>query len=102
MREKKKHFLQWLDHFQGPGTAALYIYLLARIPDASLSDGFLFGTDEVAPANQEQYLRVYYQYEPLWKLLDKEAKEKVRKENYVRLFDDSRQEVRAWERAHVN
>ena len=34
-------------------------------------DRFLFGTDEVAPPNQEKYLRVYNQYEPLWKLLDK-------------------------------
>jgi predicted TIM-barrel fold metal-dependent hydrolase len=32
-------------------------------------DRFLFGTDEVAPSTQEQYLRVYYQYDPLWQLL---------------------------------
>ena len=31
-------------------------------------DRFLFGTDEVAPSSQEQYLRVYYQYQPLWDL----------------------------------
>jgi hypothetical protein len=45
-------------------------------------DRFLFGTDEVAPANQEEYLRVYYQYEPLWKALSPEASAKVRKLNY--------------------
>jgi predicted TIM-barrel fold metal-dependent hydrolase len=65
-------------------------------------DRFLFGTDEVAPPNQEQYLRVYYQYEPLWKLLDADASEKVRKGNYQRLFDGARQKVRAWEMAHTN
>ena len=63
---------------------------------------FLFGTDEVAPPNQEQYLRVYNQYEPLWKSLDTDASEKVRRGNYERLFDAARQKVRTWERAHVN
>ena len=63
---------------------------------------FLFGTDEVAPPNQEKYLKVYHQYAPLWSLLDKKTSEKVRKGNYVRIFDEARHKVRAWERAHVN
>src|ERR1700739_1476715 len=54
--------------------------LLNRYPDR-----FLFGTDEVAPLSQEQYLRAYYQYEPLWNLLDA-AHEKVCKGNYERIF----------------
>ena len=61
------------------------------------SDRFLFGTDEVAPSNQEKYLRVYNQYAPLWKALSPEASVKVRKANYERLFDESRKKVRAWE-----
>jgi Amidohydrolase len=64
-------------------------------------DRFLFGTDEVAPPNQEKYLSVYYQYEPLWKLLTKEASEKVRKGNYERIFDEARQRVRKWEETHA-
>src|SRR5215204_5076751 len=64
-------------------------------------DRFIFGTDEVAPKDQETYLRVYNQYAPLWKLLDREASEQVRKGNYERLFDAARLKVRAWERAHV-
>src|SRR5919107_434011 len=48
-------------------------------------DRFLFGTDEVAPPDQETYLRVYNQYAPLWKLLDREASERVR----------------AWEQSHL-
>jgi hypothetical protein len=64
-------------------------------------DRFLFGTDEVAPPDQEAYLRVYNQYAPLWKLLDKETSEKVRKGNYARVFDEARRRVRAWEQAHV-
>jgi len=64
-------------------------------------DRFLFGTDEVAPPNQEKYLKVYYQYEPLWKLLNPEASEKVRKGNYERIFDESRRKVRDWEKTHL-
>jgi predicted TIM-barrel fold metal-dependent hydrolase len=66
--------------------------LINRYPDR-----FLFGTDEVAPSNQDQYLRVYYQYQPLWKLLDDKTREKVLKGNYERLFDGARHKVRAWE-----
>ena len=70
--------------------------LINRFPDR-----FLFGTDEVAPPNQEKYLRVYNQYAPLWKLLSPDASEKVRKGNYERLFDGARHKVRAWEAANV-
>jgi len=62
---------------------------------------FLFGTDEVAPPNQEKYLKVYNQYEPFWKLLTAEASEKVRKGNYERIFDEARRRVRSWEAANV-
>ena len=42
-------------------------------------DRFLFGTDEVAPANQEKYLRIYNQYEPLWKLLTRGQRESAQR-----------------------
>ena len=64
-------------------------------------DRFLFGTDEVAPPNQQKYLTVYNQYEPFWKLLTPEASDKVRKRNYERIFDEARRKVRSWEAAHV-
>jgi hypothetical protein len=64
-------------------------------------DRFLFGTDEVAPPNQEKYLRVYYQYEPLWNALSPQASEAVRKGNYERLCDQARRRVRAWEAANT-
>lgn len=66
--------------------------LINRYPDR-----FLFGTDEVAPKNQQQYLKVYYQYEPLWKALNPVAREKVRMGNYEQLFNEARRKVRAWE-----
>jgi predicted TIM-barrel fold metal-dependent hydrolase len=64
-------------------------------------DRFLMGTDEVAPTTQDKYLKVYYMYEPLLKQLTPEAKKKLLKDNYSRLFDNARQEVRRWEAAHV-
>ncbi len=70
--------------------------LLNRYPDR-----FLFGTDEVAPTSQEQYLRIYSIYDPLWKQLNRETADKVRKGNYERLFDEARRKVRAWERANL-
>ena len=80
-----------------PESARIAADLINRYPDR-----FLFGTDEVAPLNQETYLRVYYQYGPLWKLLDNDASEKVRKGNYEHIFDAARTKVRAWERAHAS
>ncbi len=79
-----------------PESVRITAHLINRYPDR-----FLFGTDEVAPSNQEQYLRVYNMYAPLWAALTKEASEKVRKTNYERIFDNARQKVRAWERAHL-
>ena len=79
-----------------PETLRVSADMINRYPDR-----FLFGTDEVAPASQEKYLRVYYQYEPLWKALSTEASTKVRKENYERLFDEGRRRVRAWEAANA-
>lgn len=65
-------------------------------------DRFLFGTDEVAPQNQQTYLRIYDLYAPLFALLSQDASEKVRLRNYERLFDEARRKVRAWEIYNVN
>ena len=64
------------------------------------ADRFLFGTDEVAPKSQEKYLQVYVQYDPLWNALTPEARNRIRKGNYERLFDEARLKVRAWESTH--
>jgi predicted TIM-barrel fold metal-dependent hydrolase len=70
--------------------------LLNRYPDR-----FLFGTDEVAPRDRDQYLRVYRQYEPLWSLLTSAARDQITKRNFERLFDAARARVRAWESRNV-
>lgn len=60
-------------------------------------DRFLFGTDEVAPTSEPNYLRVFKEYAPLWELLTPSTSEKVRKTNYEHIFDEARHRVRAWE-----
>jgi hypothetical protein len=70
--------------------------LIDRYPDR-----FLFGTDEVAPADQQQYLRVYERYAPLFTALRRETSEQLRKGNYERIFNEARRRVREWERTHV-
>jgi predicted TIM-barrel fold metal-dependent hydrolase len=65
-------------------------------------DRFLFGSDVVAPKTAEQYFAVYQMYRPLWAALTPEASEKVRKANYVRLFDAARTRVRSWEAANLS
>jgi hypothetical protein len=62
---------------------------------------FLFGTDEVAPATQEAYLKVYEMYGPLFKQLTPEAKNKLLKGNYERIFDAARIKVRLWEKSNA-
>jgi predicted TIM-barrel fold metal-dependent hydrolase len=79
-----------------PETLKATAALINRHPDR-----FLFGTDEVAPTNQKDYLKVYDMYAPLFAQLTADASEKVRKQNYVRLFDEARRRVRAWERDNV-
>jgi hypothetical protein len=65
-------------------------------------DRFLFGTDSVASKTPEAYFAVYEMYKPLWAKLTPEAREKVLKGNYTRLFDAARVKVRAWEKANVH
>jgi len=65
-------------------------------------DRFLMGTDEVAPSDQASYLKILGMYKPLFDKLTPEAKQKLLKGNYERLFDAARIKVRAWEKAHAN
>jgi predicted TIM-barrel fold metal-dependent hydrolase len=79
-----------------PDSLANTAALINRFPDR-----FLFGTDEVAPATQAKYLKVYDLYAPLFAKLTPEASEKLRKGNYERLFDEARRRVREWEKVNV-
>jgi hypothetical protein len=79
-----------------PETIAATADLINRYPDR-----FLFGTDEVAPVNQDDYLKVYRIYEPLFARLTPKASEQLRKGNYERIFDEAKRRVRAWEKANL-
>jgi predicted TIM-barrel fold metal-dependent hydrolase len=79
-----------------PAVVQIAADLINRYPDR-----FLFGTDEVAPPDSAKYLSVYEQYAPLWAALSEGAREKLRKGNYERLFDEARRRTRAWEKANV-
>jgi predicted TIM-barrel fold metal-dependent hydrolase len=79
-----------------PESLQLTADLMNRHPDR-----FLFGTDEVAPTDQEKYLKVYDMYSSLFDKLTPETSEKLRKGNYERLFDEARRRVRAWEKANL-
>ena len=80
-----------------PESLATSVGMLERHPTR-----VLFGTDEVAPQDQASYLKIYEQYGPLWKALSPKTSEQVRIGNYARLFDQARQQVRAWETIHVH
>lgn len=64
-------------------------------------DRFLFGTDNVAPAEQAAQLRVYDLWAPVWARLTPATSRKVRFDNYERLFDTARAQVRSWESRNV-
>jgi predicted TIM-barrel fold metal-dependent hydrolase len=80
-----------------PKTIQATAALMDKYPDR-----FLFGTDVVSPPDQKFYMGVYEMYQPLWKALKPETSEKIRKLNYIRLFDDARKKVRAWEKANIS
>jgi hypothetical protein len=77
-------------------TVSVTANLINKYPDR-----FVFGTDVVAPRSQAQYFAVYDMYAPLWAKLTPDARQKVLKGNYTRLFDAARQRVRTWEKANV-
>ncbi len=78
-----------------PETIAATADLINKYPDR-----WLFGTDEVGPTDQQKYLKTYDIYAPLLARLTPDARQKLLKTNYERLFDEARRRVRAWEQAH--
>jgi hypothetical protein len=79
-----------------PETITVAADLINRYPDR-----FLFGTDEVAPPDQESYLTNYALFAPLLEQLDETTREQFLKGNYQRLFDAARLKVRAWEKENL-
>jgi hypothetical protein len=78
-----------------PASIGRVVAILEKYPDR-----FLFGTDTVAPKDQDSYYAVFDLWAPIWRQLSHGASVKVRTGNYERLFDEGRRRVRAWEQAH--
>jgi hypothetical protein len=76
-----------------PETRRATAGLIERHPDR-----FLFGTDNVAPADQAAQLRVFHLWDGIFSQLSPQASLAVRRGNYERLFDAARLRVRAWEK----
>jgi hypothetical protein len=77
-------------------TLDTWVTLLNQYPDR-----FLFGSDAVAPKSQADYLKAYDAYQKLWERLEVSTANKVKVENFERIFDSAREKVRAWEAAHA-
>jgi len=63
-------------------------------------DRFLYGSDQGATADWELVRRSYEAWDPLWKEIGPTLTRQVARDNYLRLFDASRKNMRTWENAH--
>jgi hypothetical protein len=79
-----------------PEATARVAAILNRYPDR-----VLFGTDTVSPATAPAYFSVFEMWAPVMRQLTPEAKLKVFKTNYERIFDEGRKRVREWEKANL-
>lgn len=73
-----------------------------KIIGARVGRSALLGTDTVAPKDPQAYYAVYDMWKPVFDKLTQEAKDKILKGNYERIFDQGRKNVRAWEQAHAS
>jgi hypothetical protein len=60
-------------------------------------DRFLFGSDQLATTDFQVLRKCYDAWSPLWEELGPELTRRVCKENYARVFDQSKKNIRAWE-----
>lgn len=73
-----------------------WVRLLKQYPD-----GFLFGSDAVAPNSEADYLKAFDAYRHPWERLNTETACKVKWKNFERVFDAPRIKVRAWETTQI-
>ncbi len=60
-------------------------------------DRFLFGSDQSASSDWQLVRKSYDAWAPLWNELGPELTQTIARDNYVRIFDQSRKNMRAWE-----
>ena len=63
-------------------------------------DRFLYGSDPGATTDWKLVKNSYEVWDPLWKELGPALTGQVAKDNYIRIFNESRRNMRAWEKAH--
>ena len=63
-------------------------------------DRFLYGSDQGATADWEVVRKSYEVWNRLWQELGSALTSQISQENYIRIFDASRKNMRAWEKAH--
>ncbi len=63
-------------------------------------DRFLYGSDQAATADWNSVKRSYDVWQPLWAEIGPVLTQQVLKDNYLRIFDESRRKMREWERLH--
>ena len=64
-------------------------------------DRFLYGSDKGATADWLLVKASYEAWEPLWRKLGPMLTRQVARDNYIRIFNQSRSNMRAWERANA-
>jgi len=60
-------------------------------------DRFLYGSDQLATTDFQVLRKGYDAWAPLWQELGPELTARVCKENYARIFDQSKKNIRVWE-----
>ena len=63
-------------------------------------DRFIYGSDRGSTADWGSVKESYEVGDPLWKEIGPALTRQVAKDNYIRILDESRRNMRAWERAH--
>jgi hypothetical protein len=61
---------------------------------------FIYGSDQGATTDWNLVKKNYDVWDPLWKEIGPALTRQVVKQNYTRIFDESRSNMRAWERGH--
>jgi hypothetical protein len=63
-------------------------------------DRFIYGSDQGATTDWNLVKKSYEVWDPLWKEIGPALTHQVAQDNYIRIFDQSRRNMRAWEKAH--
>jgi hypothetical protein len=71
--------------------------LIRRYPDR-----FIYGSDQGSTADWNAVKKSYEAWSSLWLELGQALTRQVTKENYLRVFDESRKNMRNWERTHAD